>query len=127
MIGAQGGADRGSREKACLAVAVVATGRFPVKLVADTLAVARSNRVEHIKGTGNGRGSYRRQGDEELLGANRHLTDARPTYGYRRHSTATRRPLAGARRRRGTFLPLPATSGRKSSFCRHPAKASAAF
>ena len=55
-----------------------------MKLVADTLGVARFNLVEQIKGTGKGRGGYRRQSDDELLGAIRQLTDARPTYGYRR-------------------------------------------
>ena len=55
-----------------------------MKVVADTLGVARSNLVKQIKGTGKGRGRYRRQGDDELLGAIRQLTNTRPTYGYRR-------------------------------------------
>jgi len=55
-----------------------------VKLVADTLGVARSNLVEQVRGTTKRRGRYRRQGDDELLAAIRQLTDARPTYGYRR-------------------------------------------
>jgi len=49
-----------------------------VKLVADTLGVARSNLVEQIKGTGKDRSGYQRQGDDELLGAICQLTDARP-------------------------------------------------
>ena len=55
-----------------------------MKLVADTLGVARSNLVEQVRGTTKQRGRYRRQGDDELLAAIRQLTDARPTYGYRR-------------------------------------------
>jgi transposase InsO family protein len=55
-----------------------------VKLVADTLGVARSNLVEQLKGPRKRRGPYRRQGDDELIAAVRRLTDARPTYGCRR-------------------------------------------
>ena len=55
-----------------------------MKLVADTLGMARSNLVEQVRGTNKRRGRYRRQGDGELLAAIRQLTDARPTYGYRR-------------------------------------------
>ncbi|MCB8878583.1 IS3 family transposase, partial [Acidisoma silvae] len=55
-----------------------------MKIVADTLGVARSNLVEQMSHTPKRRGPYRRQGDEELLVAIRQLTDARPTYGYRR-------------------------------------------
>ncbi len=55
-----------------------------MKLVADTLGVARSNLVEQLRGTTRRRGPYRRQGDDEVLAAIRQLTDARPTYGYRR-------------------------------------------
>ena len=55
-----------------------------MKLVADTLGVARSNLVEQVRGGTKQRGRYRRQGDDALLEAIRQLTDARPTYGYRR-------------------------------------------
>ena len=58
--------------------------RFPVKVVADMLSVARSNLIERMQGATRPRGPYRRQGDDELLQAIRQLTDARPTYGYRR-------------------------------------------
>jgi transposase InsO family protein len=54
-----------------------------VKVIADTLGVARSNLIEQLARP-KPRGSYRRQGDDELLTAIRQLTDARPTYGYRR-------------------------------------------
>jgi transposase InsO family protein len=66
-----------------LAVDVARTGRFPVKVIADTLGVARSNLIEQLARP-KPRGRYRRQGDDELLTAIRQLTDARPTYGYRR-------------------------------------------
>jgi transposase InsO family protein len=55
-----------------------------VKVVADTLGVARSNLIEQRRGSAKRRGGYQRQGDDALLAAIRQLTDARPTYGYRR-------------------------------------------
>jgi transposase InsO family protein len=55
-----------------------------VKLVADTLGVARPNLIEQLRGSTKPRGAYKRQGDDALLAAIRQLTDARPTYGYRR-------------------------------------------
>ena len=55
-----------------------------MKTVADTLGVARSNLIAQVQGPAKPRGTYRRQGDDELLQAIRQLTDARPTYGYRR-------------------------------------------
>jgi putative transposase len=54
-----------------------------VKVVVDTLGVARSNLVEQLHRPRR-RGRYLRQGGNELLAAIRQLTDARPTYGYRR-------------------------------------------
>ena len=47
------------------------------------MGVARSNLVEQLRAA-KPRGRYRRQGEDELLGAIRQLTDARPSYGYRR-------------------------------------------
>lgn len=55
-----------------------------MKVVADTLGVARSNLIEQLRGSAKRRGGYQRQGDDALLAAIRQLTDARPTYGYRR-------------------------------------------
>jgi putative transposase len=55
-----------------------------MKVVTDTLGVARSNLVERVRGSSKRRGRYQRQGDDELMAAIRQLTDARPTYGYRR-------------------------------------------
>ncbi len=54
-----------------------------MKVIADTLCVARSNLIEQLARP-KPCGRYRRQGDDELLTAIRQLTDARPTYGYRR-------------------------------------------
>jgi transposase InsO family protein len=68
-----------------VALAVAATGRFPVKTVAATLGVARSNLVDqHRHPERRRRGPYRREGDDDLLAEIRAVTDARPTYGYRR-------------------------------------------
>lgn len=68
-----------------MAFAVAATGRFPVKAVADTLGVARSNLVEQLQLPERPRrGPYRRAEDEAVLAEIRAITDARPTYGYRR-------------------------------------------
>ena len=69
-----------------------------MKVVAETLGVARSNLVEQVRGSSKPRGGYRRQGDDELLTAIRQLTDARPTYGYRRITALLNR----ARRASGT-------------------------
>ena len=55
-----------------------------MKVVADTLGVARSHLVKQLSGTPKPRSLYQRQGDDELLAAIQQLTDARPTYGYRR-------------------------------------------
>ena len=55
-----------------------------MKVIAETLGVARSNLVEQLKGPTTPRRRYQRQGDDALLSAIRKLTDARPTYGYRR-------------------------------------------
>ena len=46
-----------------------------MKLVADTLGVARSSLVEQLRGTTRRRGPYRRQGDDALLAAIRQLSD----------------------------------------------------
>jgi putative transposase len=68
-----------------VALAVAATGRFPVKAVAKALDVARSNLVDQLRHPERRcRGPYRREGDDELLAEIRAVTDARPTYGCRR-------------------------------------------
>jgi putative transposase len=75
-------------------VAVLATGRFAVKAVADALGVARSNLVERAKGGPKPRGGYRKAEDEALLARIRPLVDARPSYGYRRVAALLNREAA---------------------------------
>ena len=55
-----------------------------MKAVADTLAVARSNLIEHVSRRAKWRRPYRKAGDDELFALIRRLVDERPTYGYRR-------------------------------------------
>lgn len=71
-------------QKTDIAADLVAEGRFPMKTVAETLGVSRSNLVERLKGRSKPRGSYHKAEDAELLPAIRRLVDQRPTYGYRR-------------------------------------------
>ena len=78
------GTEPGTGKKTDLALAVVADGRFPVKAVADTLSVARSNLVVRAAWGRRSRPPYRKAGDPELLARIRALVDQRPTYGYRR-------------------------------------------
>ncbi len=81
-----------------MALAVAATGRFPVKAVADTIGVARSNLADHLRRPERSpRGPYRRAEDEAVLAEIRAITGARPTYGYRRVTALLNR----ARRRSG--------------------------
>jgi transposase InsO family protein len=72
-----------------LAVAAIVVGPLrgpnPVKAVAATLGVARSNLVDRLRHPERRRhGPYRREGDDGLLAEIRAATDARPTYGCRR-------------------------------------------
>ncbi|MGA7346225.1 MAG: IS3 family transposase [Pseudolabrys sp.] len=73
-------------KKAELATAIMerSEGRFAMKAVADTLAVARSNLIERVSRRAKSRRPYRKAGDDELLALIRRLVDERPTYGYRR-------------------------------------------
>jgi transposase InsO family protein len=66
------------------AVAVVTGRGFPVKRVAETLGVSRSQLTERLKGTAKPRSSYTKVEDAEVLAPLRSLVDERPTYGYRR-------------------------------------------
>ena len=59
-------------------------GRFAMKAVADTLAVARSNLIERGSRRAKSRRPYRKAYHDELFGAIRRLVDERLTYGYRR-------------------------------------------
>ena len=62
--------------------------------IASVMGVARSHLYDRTKGSGRGRGPYRRQGDGEILPLIRRLVDERPTYGYRRITALLRRKLA---------------------------------
>ena len=75
-----------ARVKTELAAAIMerSEGRFAMKAVADTLAVARSNLIERVSRRAKSRRPYRKAGDNELLAQIRRLVDERPTYGYRR-------------------------------------------
>jgi len=62
-----------------------------VKMVSQTLGVARSNVTERRDGSRAQRGPQERPGDVDLAGAIRRLVDARPTYGYRRIAALLKR------------------------------------
>ena len=81
---AQGSPGRGAGGKPAWQLLPPPPGRFPVKVAADTLGVARSNLAEQLAGRTKRRNRCHRRGDGELLAAIRQLTDARPTCGYRR-------------------------------------------
>jgi transposase len=85
-----------ARGKARLAVAAATVvdplcGSTPVKVVAETLGVARSSLVEQVRGPAKPCGRYKRQGDEEVLAGICQLTDARSAYGYRRITALLKR------------------------------------
>jgi hypothetical protein len=77
----QEGARPRTDKKTDLAVALAASGRYPVKTVSTTLGVARSNVVERREGKRPRRGAQERAGDVELAGAIRRLVDARRPTG----------------------------------------------
>jgi hypothetical protein len=63
-----------ARAKPDLAVQLCAAGRFPMKMVTDTLGVARSSIAERVKGTGPKRGPQTRDVDLPI----RRFVDTRP-------------------------------------------------
>ena len=65
-----------------------------MKVVADTLGVARSNLVVRAARGRRSRLPYRKAGDPELLARIRALVDQRPTYGYRRITALLNRERA---------------------------------
>ena len=67
-----------------------------MKVVTDTLEVARSNVAERVKGARPSRGPQTRAGDRELSAEIRRLVDARPTYGYRRIAALLKRERRSA-------------------------------
>ena len=84
--------ERTRSKKTDLAVEFCATGRFPVKAVADTLGVARSNVVERAKGRP-GRKPQEREGDTELAAGS-----ARSSIGDRPMATGGSQPSSDAGR-----------------------------
>jgi transposase-like protein len=87
----EGGARSGAGKKTDIAVALAAAGRHPVKAVAATLGVARSNIIEPRDGQRPRRGPQERPGQLDVAGAIRDLVDKRPSYGYRRIAALLRR------------------------------------
>ncbi len=87
---------RGAREvkKTALARTVAARGGFPMKTIADTLGVARSNLMEQVCRTPRRRQAYRKADDVWLLPLVRSIVDERPTYGYRRVGALLSRQVA---------------------------------
>ena len=67
-----------------------------MKVVTDTLGVARSNIAERVKDVRPKRGPQTREGDLELNAEIRRLVDARPTYGYRRIAALLKRERRSA-------------------------------
>ncbi len=76
--------DKSRSKKADLARAVAAEGRVPVKAVAETLDVARSNLIDRLKGRAKPRRRYQKAQDAAVVPLITALVSARPTYGYRR-------------------------------------------
>jgi len=64
-----------------------------MRIVADTIGVARSNLHEQLHRPPNPRGPYRKPEDVELLPAIRQIVDERPSYGYRRITAVLKRQL----------------------------------
>jgi hypothetical protein len=70
--------DLARAKKSDLAVELCAQGRFPMKAVAETLGVARSNIAERVKWVRPRRGPQTREGNLELSAQIRRLMAARP-------------------------------------------------
>jgi len=73
-----------AHEKNSLALSVIARRGLPVKRVADTLDVSRSQLHSRLREGSRPRGRYQKSEDAVILASIRTLTDDRPTYGYRR-------------------------------------------
>ena len=72
-----------------------------MKTIADTLEVSRSRQNERKKQGGSSRKRYyKKANDEEYLALIRHITDERPTYGYRRVTALINRRLRQHNNRR---------------------------
>jgi len=94
----QGGSRPRTDKKTDLAVAIAKSRRFPVKTVAATLQVARSNIIERRDGSRPQRGPQNRADDVDLVADIRRLVDQRPTYGYRRIAALLKRERRSAGR-----------------------------
>jgi len=64
-----------------------------VKVVAETLGVARSNLIDRLQGRSRPRRGYHKAEDAELVPQIMALVAARPTYGYRRITAILNRQL----------------------------------
>jgi putative transposase len=67
-----------------------------MKVIADTLGVARSNLIEQSRTPRSEKGRRSRRGDEGLLALIKPVIDARPSYGYRRVTALVNRTLLQA-------------------------------
>ncbi|MCC5974718.1 MAG: IS3 family transposase [Rubellimicrobium sp.] len=85
--------DKSQFKKTDLARAVAAEGRFPVKAVAETLGIARSNLIDRLKGRTKPRRRYQKAQDAAVVPLITALVSARPTYGYRRITAILNRQL----------------------------------
>ncbi|TVS18526.1 MAG: IS3 family transposase, partial [Planctomycetaceae bacterium] len=85
--------DKSRFKKTDLARAVAAEGRHPVKVVAETLGVARSNLIDRLKGRTKPRRRYHKAQDAAVVPLITALVSARPTYGYRRITAILNRQL----------------------------------
>src|SRR5437879_9313729 len=110
----EGGSRARSGKKTGLAVALAASGRYPVKRVSQALGVARSNVLERRNDARPGRGPQGRPGDVELTAAIRRLADARPTYGYRRIAALLKRERRSTVWPRSRQAHLPADAQARS-------------
>ncbi|MHA6345754.1 IS3 family transposase [Roseivivax sp. CAU 1761] len=85
--------DKSRFKKTDLARAVAAEGRFPVKAVAETLGVSRSNLNARLNGSAKPRRRYHKAQDAVMLPLITAIVAARPTYGYRRIAAVLNRRL----------------------------------
>ncbi|MCZ4260618.1 IS3 family transposase [Limimaricola sp. G21655-S1] len=85
--------DKSRFKKTDLARAVAAQGRFPVKAVAETLGVSRSNLNARLNGSAKPRRRYHKAEDAVVLPLISAIVAARPTYGYRRIAAVLNRRL----------------------------------
>jgi putative transposase len=70
-------------KKTDIAFSVAAGGRFPMKAIAETLGVSRSQLACRVAGSPRRRGRYTKADDAWLLPMIRRIADGRASYGYR--------------------------------------------